>query len=77
MDFALTRAENVDTLKILSVFDGRNESSDLRRDDVKCEGLTEGSRFSESINKSSRSLVGCFLIAQNRESAQSWGRCFV
>ena len=60
MDLALTRAENVGLLRTLSVFDGRNVSSDLRRDAVKCDGLTACSPFSESTNESSKNLGPMF-----------------
>ena len=76
MDLALTRAENVGLLRTLSVFDGRNVSSDLRRDAVKCDGLTACSPFSESTNEFSKTWVRCFLIAQNRESNSELGPVF-
>ena len=67
MDFALTRAEKVGFLRMLSVFDGRNVSSDLRRDVVKCDGLALCSPFGESSNETFKSFVLCFLFAQKLE----------
>ena len=67
MDFALTRAENVSLLRILSVFDRMNVSNDLSRDVVKCDGLAVCSPFGESSNETFKSSVLCFLSAKNRE----------